>query len=72
MFQELSFGGVAERLKAAVLKTVRPQKGLVGSNPTPSAMLVLVVRRTVGCAVSTKLANDLFPSRIIAFAGRVF
>jgi hypothetical protein len=30
-------GGVGERLKPAVLKTVRPQKGLVGSNPTPSA-----------------------------------
>ena len=30
---------MAERLKAAVLKTVRPQKGLVGSNPTPSAIL---------------------------------
>jgi hypothetical protein len=28
---------VGERLKPAVLKTVRPQKGLVGSNPTPSA-----------------------------------
>jgi hypothetical protein len=39
MFQSLSFGGVAERLKAAVLKTVRPQKGLVGSNPTPSAIM---------------------------------
>jgi transposase InsO family protein len=31
------FGGVGEWLKPAVLKTVRPQKGLVGSNPTPSA-----------------------------------
>ena len=31
-------GGVGERLKPAVLKTVRPQKGLVGSNPTPSAI----------------------------------
>ena len=29
-------GWVAERLKALVLKTGRPQ-GLVGSNPTPSA-----------------------------------
>jgi hypothetical protein len=28
---------VGEWLKPAVLKTVRPQKGLVGSNPTPSA-----------------------------------
>src|SRR5580658_200900 len=26
MFQELNFGGVAERLKAAVLKTVRPER----------------------------------------------
>jgi len=34
---ENPYGGVAERLKAAVLKTVRPQNGLVGSNPTPSA-----------------------------------
>jgi hypothetical protein len=33
----LIFGGVGEWLKPAVLKTVRPQKGLVGSNPTPSA-----------------------------------
>src|SRR5258707_8938029 len=30
-------GGVAERLIAPVLKTGRP-KGLVGSNPTPSAI----------------------------------
>ncbi len=29
-------GGVAERLKAAVLKTAIP-KGIVGSNPTPTA-----------------------------------
>jgi hypothetical protein len=29
-------GGMAERSKAAVLKTVVPQ-GTVGSNPTPSA-----------------------------------
>jgi hypothetical protein len=33
---------VGERLKPAVLKTVRPQKGLVGSNPTPSAILLLM------------------------------
>jgi hypothetical protein len=26
MFQEVGFGGVAERLKAAVLKTVRPER----------------------------------------------
>ena len=32
----VDFGGVAERLKAAVLKTVRCQS-LVGSNPTSSA-----------------------------------
>ena len=38
MIAPLRFGGVAEWLKAAVLKTVRPQKGLVGSNPTPSAI----------------------------------
>gem|GEM_PF-6131897 len=31
------FGGVAERLKAAVLKTVKC-KSFVGSNPTSSAM----------------------------------
>ena len=31
------FGGVVEWLIAPVLKTGRP-KGLVGSNPTPSAM----------------------------------
>jgi hypothetical protein len=31
-------GGVAERLKALVLKTSRG-KPLVGSNPTPSAIL---------------------------------
>jgi hypothetical protein len=30
-------GGVGKWLTPAVLKTVRPQKGLVGSNPTPSA-----------------------------------
>jgi hypothetical protein len=38
MFEQLNFGGVGEWLKPAVLKTVRPQKGLVGSNPTPSAI----------------------------------
>ena len=31
------FGGMAEWLKAAVLKTVVP-RGTVGSNPTPSAI----------------------------------
>ena len=30
-------GGVSERFKEAVLKTVEPAKGSVGSNPTPSA-----------------------------------
>src|ERR1700723_1400717 len=38
-------GGVGERLKPAVLKTVRPQKGLVGSNPTPSAIQSHLLRR---------------------------
>ena len=32
---------MAERLKAAVLKTAFPQ-GNVGSNPTPSAKIVIV------------------------------
>ena len=32
-----SHGGMAERLKAAVLKTAIPLVGVVGSNPTPSA-----------------------------------
>jgi hypothetical protein len=32
------FGGMAEWLKAAVLKTAEP-KGSVGSNPTPSAIV---------------------------------
>ena len=31
-----SIGGMAERLKAPVLKIGRVQKALVGSNPTPS------------------------------------
>jgi hypothetical protein len=30
-------GGVSERSKETVLKTVGPDPGLVGSNPTPSA-----------------------------------
>ncbi len=30
-------GGVSERFKEAVLKTVEPDEGSVGSNPTPSA-----------------------------------
>jgi hypothetical protein len=30
------YGGMAERLKAPVLKTGRALKALVGSNPTPS------------------------------------
>lgn len=34
---QLCFGWVAERLIAAVLKTVNP-KGFVGSTPTPAAM----------------------------------
>jgi hypothetical protein len=52
-------GGVGERLKPAVLKTVRPQKGLVGSNPTPSASQsrVLSTRRFVSRIVPT-LALD--------------
>lgn len=37
---EKLLGGVAEWPMAAVLKTVTPQ-GVVGSNPTPSASLVL-------------------------------
>ena len=36
VFEEL--GGMAEWLKAAVLKTVVP-RGTVGSNPTPSAII---------------------------------
>jgi predicted phage terminase large subunit-like protein len=35
---------VGEWLKPAVLKTVRPQKGLVGSNPTPSANILIMQR----------------------------
>ena len=30
-------GEVSERFKEAVLKTVEPDEGSVGSNPTPSA-----------------------------------
>jgi MoaA/NifB/PqqE/SkfB family radical SAM enzyme len=35
-YSSFNRGGMAERLNAAVLKTVKP-KGFVGSNPTPSA-----------------------------------
>jgi hypothetical protein len=37
MFSNTARGGMAERLKAPVLKTGDP-KGSVGSNPTPSAV----------------------------------
>ena len=33
----ISIGGVSERFKETVLKTVEPDEGSVGSNPTPSA-----------------------------------
>jgi hypothetical protein len=39
------YGGMAERFKAPVLKTGDPQ-GSVGSNPTPSAMLFPLERRS--------------------------
>ena len=38
LFNSFYVGGMAERLNAAVLKTVVPQ-GTVGSNPTSSAIL---------------------------------
>src|SRR5207302_7818193 len=48
---QVSFGGVAERSIAPVLKTGNP-KGFVGSNPTPSA------RRTrAGCAARIRFAR---------------
>lgn len=43
-------GGLAEWLKAAVLKTVKP-KGFVGSNPTASAR-----RKSKANSVATELA----------------
>src|SRR3954464_11106582 len=42
-------GGVAERLKAAVLKTAGP-KGLAGSNPASSAFLVAAAAHRWSCA----------------------
>jgi hypothetical protein len=49
-------GGVAERLKAAVLKTASLLKGRdVGSNPTPSAALF----PTKGCVILTADVNPL-------------
>jgi len=57
MFEQLNFGGVGEWLKPAVLKTVRPQKGLVGSNPTPSA------------TQSGVFSLDPFTSRKVAISG---
>ena len=42
MVKSLSPGGVAERLKAHVLKTCLGHTN-VGSNPTPSARLILSV-----------------------------
>jgi hypothetical protein len=58
MFEQLNSGGVGEWLKPAVLKTVRPQKGLVGSNPTPSA------------TQSGVFSLDPFASRKVAISGR--
>jgi hypothetical protein len=39
LMQRTSPGGVSEWSKETVLKTVGPDPGLVGSNPTPSARL---------------------------------
>ena len=53
------FGGMAEWLKAAVLKTVVPQ-GTVGSNPTSSAIELLrrpSGRRFFVCGIQTPRVN---------------
>ena len=38
----VSFGGVSEWFKEPVLKTGDPRKGTVGSNPTPSARILIL------------------------------
>ena len=55
-------GGVAERLKAAVLKTVVP-KGTVGSNPTSSAINV--------SHCSSLAYDNPAPPAICSFGGRI-
>ena len=42
VYSRVLTGGLAERLNAAVLKTVRSFRGLGGSNPSPSANITTV------------------------------
>ena len=51
-------GGMAEWSKAPDLKSGRPHKGLVGSNPTPSAIRLGASRLAHRSTVSSRLSNS--------------
>lgn len=54
-------GGLAERLKAAVLKTVKP-RGFVGSNPTTSASIYAGQKLLLTCFLFTRTYELPHPS----------
>ena len=60
-------GGVAERFKAAVLKTAVP-RGTVGSNPTPSATFGAGKSACLpgGIMIGRKVPTERWPSRLKA------
>ena len=64
-----TIGGMAERTKATVLKTVEPFSGSVGSNPTPSAIGPTSSASTKYRVLSTE-TPDSPPGRGEATAGR--
>ena len=53
------YGGVAERLKAPVLKTGSAQGSLVGSNPTPSASESSIPRKLARPCRNPRAVLDL-------------
>jgi hypothetical protein len=60
--RRLSLGGVVEWLMAPVLKTGRP-KGLVGSNPTPSAKAISDLRFSIGDSAEEEMCRKCSANR---------
>ena len=52
----VSSGGVSEWFKEPVLKTGDPRKGTVGSNPTPSARILIL--NSLALWRSTQVAEE--------------
>ena len=69
---ELGCGGMAERFKAAVLKTAEP-KGSGGSNPSPSAMTNNAIA-SYGCGIffGVLLSIHQTPSKSTVYFKRYF